>query len=312
MKPDASSVPPAYTYNGAATRRFVGRYVANTASPADLPVLRHERQRAHRHAALGRPIGSRSTRCRSRSSIRRSTTFPIANTTLVNTVRLPNVDYQRDVERMIRIPACPSTVATRRSRASLSSRCSSRLTALLALSADRGRVRRRIADAVAARPGLERIARGGRGRRSTTSCSGSTRTPTTSCTTRRTSRPTATRRSPSTSRCPAATRSRQFRYSTDTSKIAVDGTILITLDRARSARHEAHRAGDAAPPDVHRLPVLHGLRDAGPGAVHRPAVHRRHDVHPDAGDDELHDVRLRDAGPRLGLHRDQLHHRRHT
>ena len=28
-------------------------------------------------------------------SIRRATVFPVANTTLINTVRLPNVDYQQ-------------------------------------------------------------------------------------------------------------------------------------------------------------------------------------------------------------------------
>ncbi len=89
----------------------------------------------------------------------------------------------------------------------------------------------------------------------------------------------------------------QFRYSTDTSKISVDGTILIT-STGQGRRDEAYRAGDAAPPDVHRLPLLHGLRDAGPCALHGAAVHGRHHLHADPGDGELHRVLLRLADTR--------------
>jgi prepilin-type N-terminal cleavage/methylation domain-containing protein len=93
VKPDASSVPPAYTYNGAPTRRFVGRYVANTASQ---PIFRYFD--ANGAELIPAPL-SASNRLAVNSvqitlAIRRSTTFPIANTTLVNTVRLPNIDYQ--------------------------------------------------------------------------------------------------------------------------------------------------------------------------------------------------------------------------
>ena len=93
-KPDASSVPPAYTYNGAATRRFVGRYVANTTSS---PIFRYYDVNGSELTAA--PL-SATDRLAARSvritlSIRRATTFPVANTTLVNTVRLPNVDYQQ-------------------------------------------------------------------------------------------------------------------------------------------------------------------------------------------------------------------------
>jgi hypothetical protein len=92
-KPDASSVPPAYTYTGATTRRYVGRYVANLASN---PIFRYydtdgvELPAAPLSAADRLAVHS----VKITLSIRRSTTFQIANTTIMNTVRLPNVDYQ--------------------------------------------------------------------------------------------------------------------------------------------------------------------------------------------------------------------------
>jgi hypothetical protein len=93
VKPDASSLPPAYTYNGTPTRRFVGRYVANAASQ---PIFRYFDVNGVELTAT--PL-SATDRLAVNSvqitlAIRRSTSFPIANTTLVNTVRLPNVDYQ--------------------------------------------------------------------------------------------------------------------------------------------------------------------------------------------------------------------------
>ena len=93
VKPAASSVPPNYTYNGTPTRRFVGRYIANAASQ---PIFRYFD--ADGDELVPTPL-SASHRLAVNSvqitlSIRRSTSFPIANTTLVNTVRLPNVDYQ--------------------------------------------------------------------------------------------------------------------------------------------------------------------------------------------------------------------------
>jgi type II secretory pathway pseudopilin PulG len=92
-KPSATSVPPNYTYTGTPTRRFVGRYVANTAAQ---PIFRFydddgtELTPAPLSAANLLAVNSVEITL----AIRRSTTFPIANTTLVNTVRLPNVDYQ--------------------------------------------------------------------------------------------------------------------------------------------------------------------------------------------------------------------------
>jgi hypothetical protein len=93
-KPDGSSVPPAYTYNGTATKRFVGRYVANAVS---VPIFRYYDVNGTELTAT--PL-SAADRLATRSvritlSIRRTTTLPVANTTLVNTVRLPNVDYQQ-------------------------------------------------------------------------------------------------------------------------------------------------------------------------------------------------------------------------
>ncbi|MGZ4754669.1 MAG: hypothetical protein ACXWA9_07185 [Acidimicrobiia bacterium] len=92
-KPDASSVPPAYTYNGAPTRRFVGRYVANAANK---PIFRYFDTNGNELAATPLSAADRLAvnSVQITLAIRRSTTFPIANTTLVNTVRLPNLDYQ--------------------------------------------------------------------------------------------------------------------------------------------------------------------------------------------------------------------------
>jgi hypothetical protein len=94
VKPDASSVPPNYTYTGTATRRFVGRYVANTTAQ---PIFRYYDVDGNELTAT--PLSS-SDRLAVRSveitlSIRRATAFPVANTTLVNHVRLPNLDYQQ-------------------------------------------------------------------------------------------------------------------------------------------------------------------------------------------------------------------------
>lgn len=93
VKPDAASVPPNYAYNGTASRRFVGRYVANAASE---PIFRYYDVDGDELTPV--PLSATNRLAVSSVqitlSIRRSTSFPIANTTLVNTVRLPNVDYQ--------------------------------------------------------------------------------------------------------------------------------------------------------------------------------------------------------------------------
>jgi hypothetical protein len=95
-RPDAGSVPPAYTYTGPATRRFVGRYVAN---PAGRPIFRYLDANGN---ALGPTPLDADARLAVRAvritlSIRRATSLPVAHTTLVNTVRLPNLDYQEAI-----------------------------------------------------------------------------------------------------------------------------------------------------------------------------------------------------------------------
>jgi hypothetical protein len=93
VKPDASSVPPAYTYNGAATKRFVGRFVANTASE---PIFKYYDTNGNEltNVPLSATDRLAVNSVKITLSIRKSTTFPIQSTTLINTVRLPNVDYQ--------------------------------------------------------------------------------------------------------------------------------------------------------------------------------------------------------------------------
>jgi hypothetical protein len=94
IKPNATSVPPNYTYTGTPSRRFVGRYVANGAGQ---PIFKYYDVDGNVLATT--PLSS-SDRLAVRSveitlSIRRATAFPVANTTIVNHVRLPNLDYQQ-------------------------------------------------------------------------------------------------------------------------------------------------------------------------------------------------------------------------
>ncbi len=93
IKPDASSVPPAYTYNGATTRRYVGRYVANAASN---PIFRYYDSDGNEITPVPLSAANRLAvhSVKITLSIRRTSTFQLDSTTLQNTVRLPNVDYQ--------------------------------------------------------------------------------------------------------------------------------------------------------------------------------------------------------------------------
>ena len=95
-KPDTTSVPPNYTYTGPATRRFVGRYVAN---PPDRPIFRYFDVNGDELGPTpldaDRRLAIRSVRVT--LSIRRATTLPVAHTTLVYVVRLPNLDYQEAI-----------------------------------------------------------------------------------------------------------------------------------------------------------------------------------------------------------------------
>lgn len=91
--PDSGSVAPNYTYTGAAALRFVGRYVNNAAS---VPIFTYYDSAGVQLAA---PLTSTDRLAvysvKISLSIRKQTTLPVANTTLVNQVRLPNVDYQQ-------------------------------------------------------------------------------------------------------------------------------------------------------------------------------------------------------------------------
>lgn len=90
--PDASSVAPNYTYTGPARLRYVGRYLANTnAQPvfeyldADGTLLPVPLSAADRLAVDS---------VRITLVVKATTTLPVGQTTLVDQVRLPNVDYQ--------------------------------------------------------------------------------------------------------------------------------------------------------------------------------------------------------------------------
>jgi hypothetical protein len=92
--PDVSSVVPNFTYNvGPAKVRFVGRYVAN---PVGTPIFSY-------YDSNGAPLPSGTLGASDRlainqvkitMSIRKNTTYKVGATTLVNRVRLPNLNYQ--------------------------------------------------------------------------------------------------------------------------------------------------------------------------------------------------------------------------
>ena len=63
----------------------------------------------------------------------------------------------------------------------------------------------------------------------------------------------------------------QYRYTADVSKVGVDGTITVT-STGKVGTDEADGAVDRAPPELPRLPLLHRVRDPGPGGVHGQPV----------------------------------------
>jgi len=91
--PDSGSVSPNYTYTGAASPRYVGRFVAN---PAAQPIFTY-------YDLTGGQLPSGNLNAANLLAIysvkvtlvvRKQTTLPLRPITLVNQVRLPNVDYQ--------------------------------------------------------------------------------------------------------------------------------------------------------------------------------------------------------------------------
>lgn len=92
-EPDAPCVGPNYTYTGTPSVRFVGRYVANV--PA-APIFTYYDDEGN---VLGPTPLSDVDRLKVRQvkitlAIRKETTYEVADTVLVNRVRLPNLDYQ--------------------------------------------------------------------------------------------------------------------------------------------------------------------------------------------------------------------------
>ena len=89
---DVGSVAPNYTFAGAPHVRFVGRYVANTAA---MPIFTYLDATGNTLAAT--PLNAADLLAvravRLNLVVKRSTTAVVAATTLVNRVRLPNLDY---------------------------------------------------------------------------------------------------------------------------------------------------------------------------------------------------------------------------
>lgn len=90
--PDVSSVAPNYTYTGSPTPRFVGRYVAN---PTNQPIFEYYDINGTK---LTTPLNAAGLLAvysvKVTLVVRKQTTLPLRPVTLVNQVRLPNVDYQ--------------------------------------------------------------------------------------------------------------------------------------------------------------------------------------------------------------------------
>ncbi len=96
-EPDAGGSPPACSYTGATTQRFVGRYVAN---PSSQPVFTYYYDNGSADiafAASATPLSASDmqlvTGVGVQLSIRKPTNYTLPHSTLVNKVRLPNVDY---------------------------------------------------------------------------------------------------------------------------------------------------------------------------------------------------------------------------
>jgi hypothetical protein len=89
---DAASVAPNYTYTGAPTVRFVGRYVDNDATNPIFTYLDD-----NDNALTPYPLSASDLLAikavQIELSVKRATTRPLNPTVLVNRVRLPNMDY---------------------------------------------------------------------------------------------------------------------------------------------------------------------------------------------------------------------------
>jgi hypothetical protein len=90
--PDASSVAPNYTYTGTPVARYVGRYVANASNQ---PIFEYYDINGTK---LTTPLNAAGLLAvysvKITLVVRKQTTLPLRPVTLVNQVRLPNVNYQ--------------------------------------------------------------------------------------------------------------------------------------------------------------------------------------------------------------------------
>ncbi len=91
-EPDASSVAPNYTYTGPARLRYVGRYLANTNAQPVFEYLDADGTLLPVPLSAADKLAVDSVRIT--LVVKATTTLPVGQTTLVDQVRLPNVDYQ--------------------------------------------------------------------------------------------------------------------------------------------------------------------------------------------------------------------------
>jgi hypothetical protein len=90
--PDSSSVAPNYTYTGTPTARYVGRYVANASNQ---PIFEYYDINGTKLTTPLSAAGLLATySVKITLVVRKQTTLPLRPVTLINQVRLPNVNYQ--------------------------------------------------------------------------------------------------------------------------------------------------------------------------------------------------------------------------
>lgn len=96
-EPNAGGVPPSCSYTGTPVQRFVGRFVANATSDPIFTYYYDDGDEDVAFTAAQTPLSATNLVLVNgvgvRLSIRKPTNYPVADTTLVNKVRLPNVDY---------------------------------------------------------------------------------------------------------------------------------------------------------------------------------------------------------------------------
>ena len=90
--PDASSVAPNYTYTGPSSLRYVGQYVNNAVGQAIFQYYDLNNLELPAPLTAANLLAVYSVQVT--LVVRKQTTLPVRSVTLVNQVRLPNVDYQ--------------------------------------------------------------------------------------------------------------------------------------------------------------------------------------------------------------------------